>query len=63
VLFTHFTLLLADTLETLLFAMVVTRGAPDRYFPGVAEDAMYTYFMVAAWIPCYVTLYLVPRWM
>jgi cytochrome c oxidase subunit 3 len=62
VLLVHYTLLLGDTLETLLFATIVTRGAPDRYLPGVSEDAMYTFFMVAVWIPCYVTVYLVPRW-
>ena len=63
VLFAHFTLLLADTLETLLFTIMVQRdAAPTRYYPGIAEDAFYSYFMVATWIPCYVTLYLVPRW-
>ena len=59
----HFTLLLADTLETLVFAVMAQRGsAPARYYPGFAEDAFYSYFMVAVWIPCYVTVYLVPRW-
>lgn len=60
--FAHFTLLLADTLETLFFAIVMQRREPTRYYPGVAEDAFYSYFMVAVWIPCYVTVYLVPRW-
>jgi len=63
IVFVHFTLLLADTLETVVFTVVMTRGGPDRYYPGVDEDAFYSYFMVAAWIPCYVTVYLVPRWM
>jgi cytochrome c oxidase subunit 3 len=63
VVFAHFTLLLADTLETLVFAVMVTSGKlPDRYYPGIAEDAFYSYFMVAAWIPCWITVYLVPRW-
>ena len=62
VVFTHFTLLLADTLETLLFVIVMQTREPTRYYPGVAEDAFYSYFMVAVWIPCYVTVYLVPRW-
>ena len=63
VVFAHFTLLLADTLETLVFAVLVQRDiAPPRYFPGFDEDAFYSYFMVAVWIPCYVTVYLVPRW-
>jgi heme/copper-type cytochrome/quinol oxidase subunit 3 len=63
IVFLHFTLLLVDTLETLIFAVMVTRGAlQDRYYPGIDEDAFYSYFMVAAWVPCYVTVYLVPRW-
>jgi heme/copper-type cytochrome/quinol oxidase subunit 3 len=63
VVFAHFTLLLVDTVETLVFAVMVQRdAAPTRYYPGVAEDAFYTYFMVLVWIPCYVTVYLVPRW-
>jgi heme/copper-type cytochrome/quinol oxidase subunit 3 len=62
IVFAHFTLLLADTLETLLFAVVMQTREPTRYYPGVAEDAFYSYFMVAVWIPCYVTVYLVPRW-
>ena len=61
--FTHFTLLLVDAMETLVFAMILTTGkAPPRFFPGFSEDAFYTYFMVLAWIPCYVTVYLVPHW-
>jgi heme/copper-type cytochrome/quinol oxidase subunit 3 len=63
IVFAHFTLLLVDTLETLVFAVMAQRdAAPTRYFPGFAEDAFYSYFMVAVWIPCWVTVYLVPRW-
>jgi heme/copper-type cytochrome/quinol oxidase subunit 3 len=63
VVFAHFTLLLVDTIETLVFAIMVERNAaPSRYFPGLAEDAFYSYFMVLSWSPCYITVYLVPRW-
>lgn len=58
----HFTLLLVDTIETIVFVIMVQRDAPSRYYPGVAEDAFYSYFMTALWIPCFVTVYLVPRW-
>ncbi|HUQ80535.1 MAG TPA: hypothetical protein VM076_05350 [Gemmatimonadaceae bacterium] len=59
----HFTLVIVDTIETILFAAMARKDvSPARYFPGYAEDAFYTYFMVAVWIPCYVTVYLVPRW-
>jgi heme/copper-type cytochrome/quinol oxidase subunit 3 len=63
IVFAHFTLLLVDTAETIVFAVMTQRDAtPTRYYPGIAEDAFYTYFMVLAWVPCYVTVYLVPRW-
>jgi heme/copper-type cytochrome/quinol oxidase subunit 3 len=63
IVFAHFTLLLIDTIETLVFAVMVQRGAmPTRYIPGAAEDAFYTYFAALSWVPCYVTVYLVPRW-
>jgi len=63
IVFAHFTLLLVDMLETLVFAVMVHRNkAPTRYYPGVDEDAFYSYFMTSLWIPCYVTVYLVPRW-
>ena len=63
VVFAHFTLLLVDAVETLIFAIMVQRdAAPTRHYPGVAEDAFYSYFMILVWIPCYVTVYLVPRW-
>ena len=63
IVFAHFTLLLADTLETLIFAVLVERGrAPTRYCPGIAEDAFYSYFMAAVWVPCWVTVYVVPWW-
>jgi cytochrome c oxidase subunit 3 len=63
VVFAHFTLLVVDAVETLIFAIMVQRdAAPARHYPGVTEDAFYSYFMVLLWIPCYVTVYLVPRW-
>ncbi len=59
----HFTLLLVDTIETIVFALMTQRGATEpRYYPGVAETASYTYFTVLSWLPCFVTVYLVPRW-
>jgi cytochrome c oxidase subunit III len=63
IVFAHFSLLLVDAVETIVFAVMAQRkSVPTRYYPGIAEDAFYTYFMVSVWIPCYVTVYLVPRW-
>ena len=63
IVFAHFTLLLVDAVETLVFAIMIQRGAaPSRYYPGIAEDSFYSYFMILVWIPCYITVYLVPRW-
>ena len=63
ILVAHFTLLVVDSVETLVFAVMTQRGTtPPRYFPGLAEDGFYSFFMVLVWIPCYVTVYLVPHW-
>jgi cytochrome c oxidase subunit I+III len=63
IVFAHFTLVLVDTVETLVFAVMTQHDVtPHRYYPGIAEDGFYTYFTVLSWIPCFVTVYLVPRW-
>jgi cytochrome c oxidase subunit 3 len=62
-LITHGTLLLADFGETLVIALIFTRGRHEsKHFVDAADNAFYTYFMVAIWVPLYVMLYLYPRW-
>jgi heme/copper-type cytochrome/quinol oxidase subunit 3 len=34
-----------------------------KRFVDVSENAIYWYFVVALWVPLYVIIYWVPRWM
>jgi cytochrome c oxidase subunit 3 len=46
-------------LAALLFIGPVT----ERRFVDTSENSLYWYFIVAWWIPIYVTIYIVPRWL
>jgi hypothetical protein len=39
-----------------------TGRVSGRRYGDVNENADYWWFIIAAWIPIYLTLYLVPRW-
>jgi cytochrome c oxidase subunit III len=55
--------LLTDVADTIvLTVMMFTRHGHGRRFPNVGQNADYWTFVVAAWIPLYVIVYLFPRW-
>jgi cytochrome c oxidase subunit 3 len=57
--------LVTDLIDSsVLLTMMFTRHAdkPRRYV-DVAENAYYWYFVVLSWIPIYLVLYWVPRWL
>lgn len=59
----HATLLVLDFAETVGMTMLVfSARMKDKYFPDVAENAMYWFFVVVTWVALYVLLYLFPRW-
>lgn len=58
----HTTLLLADLAETGAFAAIFLSGQiEEKHFADVADVAMYWHFVVLAWVPLYLLLYLSPR--
>jgi heme/copper-type cytochrome/quinol oxidase subunit 3 len=60
----HTTLLLADLFETaVLTAILFSRRLVDRHYSDATDVTFYWYFLVAAWIPIYVIVYLSPRLM
>lgn len=64
ILILHTTHLLTDWGDTLvLTALMFTRHARPRRFGDVSENSVYWHFVVAAWLPIYLLLYWVPRWM
>ena len=49
----------SGVLTALMFIGPVT----DRRFVDVSENSLYWYFIVAWWIPIYLTIYWAPRWL
>jgi cytochrome c oxidase subunit I+III len=59
----HATHLITDFLDTVVLTVLMFTGPiTGKRFVDVSENAFYWYFVVAAWIPIYAVLYLVPRW-
>lgn len=47
----------------LLVVMFTRHGDKPRRYVDVSENAFYWYFVVLSWIPIYLVLYWVPRWL
>jgi len=61
--FAHFTLLLASAAETMTIAFIFATGSDEmRHYSDAGDNAMYFYFLALAWVPIWVILYLLPRW-
>jgi cytochrome c oxidase subunit III len=60
----HTTHLVTDFLDTLvLTALLFTNKVDGKRFVDVSENAFYWWFVVLIWLPIYVVLYWVPRWL
>lgn len=61
-LFLHSTHIATDVADTaVLAALIFTRQGRGKRFVDVSENAFYWYFVVLAWLPIYVMVYIVPR--
>jgi len=61
--FAHFTLLLVSAAETLTISTIFATGSDEmRHFSDAADNAMYFYFLALSWVPMWVIVYLLPRW-
>jgi cytochrome c oxidase subunit 3 len=59
----HFTLIAVDTIETAGLASFFTFDRyEEKHFVDATDNAFYTWYSIASWIPGFVTIYLVPRW-
>lgn len=53
---------ITDYVDTAVLTVLVYKGPlSGRRFVDVSENAAYWWFVIAAWLPVYATLYLVPR--
>jgi heme/copper-type cytochrome/quinol oxidase subunit 3 len=60
----HTSHLLSDFLDSaVLTAIVFATEVDGPRFVDVSENALYWYFVVASWIPVYLTIYFAPRWL
>lgn len=60
---THFTLIAVDVVETAGLAAFFSLGRyEEKHFVDATDNATYTWFSILSWVPCFVTVYLVPRW-
>lgn len=60
----HTAHLLTDVVDTgVLTALMFTRHVEPKRFVDVSENALYWYFVVLSWIPIYLAVYFVPRWL
>ena len=63
IVFAHFTLLLASAGETITIAAIFsTRSDEMRHYSDASDNAMYFYFLALSWVPLWVIVYLLPRW-
>ena len=56
---THLATDLGDTL--VLAALMFTRHGRGKRFSDVSDNCFYWYFVVAAWVPIWLLVYIVPR--
>ena len=60
---THLLHLVTDLLDSLVILALMTVGPVEgKRFVDASENALYWYFVVALWVPTYVIIYWVPRW-
>jgi cytochrome c oxidase subunit III len=58
----HTTHILTDLLDTAVLAVLMFTGPlEEKRFVDISENALYWYFVVAAWLPIYALIYLAPR--
>ncbi len=58
----HTVHLVTDVFDTIVLAVLLVTGPLEgKRYSDVAENALYWYFVVIAWVPIYAVLYLAPR--
>jgi cytochrome c oxidase subunit III len=59
----HTVHMVTDFIDTVVLTVLMFTGPLNgRRFVDVNENADYWWFIIAAWLPIYFTVYLVPRW-
>jgi len=60
----HSSLLFLEVVETMVFTALALVGPWEaKHFSDTEDNALYWYFMCGIWIPVYVLLFIMPRWL
>jgi cytochrome c oxidase subunit III len=59
----HATLILIDMYDTIGITAIMFLRPESKWYPEVADNALYWVFTVVAWIPLYFLVYFGPRWL
>jgi len=57
------TLILIDMYDTIGITAIMFLRPESKWYPEVADNALYWIFTVASWIPLYFLIYFGPRWL
>jgi heme/copper-type cytochrome/quinol oxidase subunit 3 len=56
--------IISEVLETIVFTIIIARGHTEpKYFVDATDNALYWYFIIGIWVPCYVLIFLAPRFL
>lgn len=59
----HGSLLVLDLFDTMGLAYLMSTGrASAKHFPATTDNTEYWYFIMLAWVPLYILVFLSPRW-
>jgi cytochrome c oxidase subunit III len=54
----------SEVIETIIITTMLAAGHTEpKYFVDATDNALYWYFIVGIWIPCYVIIFIAPRFM
>lgn len=54
--------LLIDTTESAVMTLIMLRRPEPKHFVDSSEGAQYWYYVSVIWLPLYIMVYLLPRW-
>ncbi|HYJ47762.1 MAG TPA: cytochrome c oxidase subunit 3, partial [Pyrinomonadaceae bacterium] len=56
--------LVAEVAETIIITFILLKGHTEpKYFVDSTDNALYWYFIIGIWIPCYVLIFWGPRFL
>jgi cytochrome c oxidase subunit 3 len=56
--------LLSEVIETIVVTVMLSMGHREpKYLVDATDNALYWYFIVGIWVPCYALIYLAPRFL